>query len=54
MSILKRPSPAVLLALLVVLGAGCALAGVYLLFGLAVALVVGGVAAVALGLLVDV
>ena len=54
MSILKRPSPAVLMALLAVAGTGCALAGVYLMLGLAWMLVVGGVAAAALGLLADV
>lgn len=41
-------------AFLVLAGAGSALAGVYLLTGLAVTLIVGGVAATALGLLVDV
>lgn len=54
MSLLKRPSPAVLMVLLVLLGAGCALAGVFLLAGLAWTLIVGGVAAVALGALADV
>lgn len=54
MSILKRPSAAFLVALLVLAGFACALAGVYLLTGLAVSLIVGGVAAVAFGLLVDV
>lgn len=54
MSILKRPSPALLLALLVLVGFGAVLVGVYLLAGLAVTLIVGGGAAVAFGLLVDV
>lgn len=57
MSLLKRlalPSRAVLVGLLVAAGAASAVAGVYLLLGLGVALIVGGVAAVAFGLLVDV
>lgn len=54
MSILKRPNLAALMVLLVVVGVGSALAGVYLLTGLAVTLIVGGVAAVLLGLLADV
>lgn len=49
-----RPSTAVLLGLLVVAGAGCVLAGVYLLAGLPWALVAGGAAAVAFGLTKDV
>lgn len=54
MSLIKRPSPAVLMGILVAAGFGCAIAGVYLLLGLAVALIVGGAAAVVLGLLADV
>lgn len=54
MSILKRPSPAVLMILLVLAGAAAVVAGVYLLAGLAASLIVGGVAAVTFGLLVDV
>lgn len=51
---LRRIPPVALSALLVLVGAGTALAGVYLLFGLAPTLVVGGVAAVVVGLLVDI
>lgn len=54
MSLVKRPSVAVLMILLVLAGAATALCGVYLLLGLAWTLVVGGAAAVALGLLADV
>lgn len=43
----------VLLVLLVLAGACSVLAGVYLLAGLEVALIVGGVAAVVVGLAVD-
>jgi hypothetical protein len=51
---LKKPlSFAALLAVLVVLGAVALVAGVYLLEGLAAALIVGGAGAVAVGLLVD-
>jgi hypothetical protein len=42
------------MVLLVVLGAAAVVAGVYLLAGVAVALIVAGVGAVAVGLLVDV
>lgn len=41
------------LGLLTVAGAGAVVAGVYILLGLAAALITGGVAAVAAGLLVD-
>ena len=54
MSILKSPKPLALMAILAAAGASCALAGVYLMLGLAWMLVVGGVAAAALGLLADV
>lgn len=53
MSIIKRPSAAVVLALLVLLGFGAALAGVYLLVGLAPTLIAGGVTVGAFGLLAD-
>jgi len=53
MTRLKRIPPVVLPILLVVLGLGAALAGAYLLFGLPVTLIAGGVASVAVGLLVD-
>jgi hypothetical protein len=49
----KSPSLPVLMVLLVVAGAVAVIAGVELLFGLAPALIVGGVGAVAVGLLVD-
>jgi hypothetical protein len=49
----KAPSLTALLALLVLLGALAVVAGVYIEFGLAVALIVGGVGAVTVGLLVD-
>lgn len=49
----KAPSLTALLALLVLLGAAAVVAGVYIEFGLAVALIVGGVGAVTVGLLVD-
>lgn len=48
-----RPSATTLLALLVVAGAGCVLAGVYLLLGLAATLIVGGLTAAVAGLLVE-
>lgn len=51
---LKRIPTIVLPALLVLAGSVAALAGVYLLLGLAAALITGGVAGVAAGLLVDV
>lgn len=52
---LKKPlSLPVLLALLVLVGAASAIAGVYLLLGLAPALIIGGAGMVAVGLLVDV
>lgn len=41
------------LATLTTIGAGCVVAGVYLWFGIAAALIVGGLAAVSAGLLVD-
>ena len=41
------------LPLLIIIGAGCVVAGVYLRFGAWLALVVGGVAAVVAGLVVD-
>jgi hypothetical protein len=41
------------MALLVVAGFGCAMTGVYLLAGLAVALIVGGGAVAVFGLLAD-
>jgi hypothetical protein len=49
----KKPLP-VLMALLVLCGAVTVVAGAYLLDGLALALIVGGSGAVAVGLLVDV
>lgn len=54
MSLLKRPSAALLMVLLVLVGLASALAGVYLMAGLAWTLVVGGTALVAFGLLADV
>ena len=53
MKLKARALPA-LMALLAVAGAASVVAGVYLLLGLAVALIVGGGASVAAGLLVDV
>lgn len=47
------PSKPLLLALLALCGACAVVAGVYLLAGLAVALIVGGIAATAAGLLVE-
>lgn len=41
------------LALLVCVGAGCVVAGAHLLLGVGAALIVGGAAAVAYGLLAD-
>jgi hypothetical protein len=49
----KAPSVTSLLALLVLVGAVAVITGVYIEFGLAVALIVGGVGAVTVGLLVD-
>jgi hypothetical protein len=54
MSHFKQIPVALLLLLLVLIGVIAAIAGVYLLQGLAVALIVGGVTAAATGLLVDV
>jgi hypothetical protein len=50
----KSLSLPVLMALLALCGAVAVIAGVELLFGLAPALIVGGVGAIAVGLLVDV
>ena len=54
MSLLKRPSTQVVMALLVAVGFCAALAGVFLLAGLPWTLVVGGAVLAAFGLLVDV
>lgn len=54
MSHIKHIPAALLPLALVLLGVVSALAGVYLLAGLAVTLIVGGTLAVAAGLLVDV
>lgn len=54
MTRIKRIPGAAWAALLVLAGACSALVGVYLFLGLAATLVIGGVAAVAVGLLVDV
>lgn len=54
MTHLKHLPATTLPVLLVVPGLGCAVAGLYLLGGLAVTLLVGGCVAVAAGLLVDV
>lgn len=51
---IKVPTLTIVLAGLVLCGIISVVAGVYLLWGLAVALIVGGAAAVATGLLVDV
>lgn len=51
---LKRPSPAVSLVAVAVAGAATALVGVFLLAGLAVTLIAGGLAAVVVAVLVDV
>lgn len=48
-----RPTRGVLLAALAVAGAGCVLVGVERLLGLEAALILGGVAAVAVGLMAD-
>lgn len=50
---LKHPSPAVSLAAVAVAGIATALAGVYLLAGLPVTLIAGGLAATVAALLVD-
>lgn len=50
---MPKPSPLARQLATVLVGAAAALAGVHLLFGLGVALLVGGVAAVAFGFLVD-
>lgn len=50
---MKHVSPAAPAAL-VVAGSSATLAGIYLLAGLAVALIVGGLASTAVGLLVDI
>jgi len=50
----KQIPPVVLTTTLTLAGFGSLLAGVYLLAGLAVALIVGGALATAVGLLVDV
>jgi len=52
--ILRVPPAATLAAFAVLVGFIAALAGIYLLTGLAVVLVVGGVAMVVIGLTVDV
>jgi hypothetical protein len=54
MKLKRPPSPAVLTAMAVVLGLCIALAGVYLLAGLPVALIVSGVVVMLGGLVVDV
>ena len=54
MKLKKSLSVGALMALLAIAGAAAVVAGVYLLAGVAVALIVGGVGAVAVGLLVDV
>jgi len=54
MTRMKRIPPVALTATLALAGFGSLLAGVYLLAGLAVALIVGGALATAAGLLVDV
>ncbi len=54
MSHFKQVPAPLLLTLLALLGVGAVVAGVYLIWGLAVALIVGGVIAAAAGLLVDV
>ncbi len=54
MNHIKRIPLAVLPILLVVAGAGAVVVGVHLLFGLAFALIVGGILAAVAGLLVDV
>lgn len=53
MSHFKRIPVAVVPILLVLLGLGAALAGCYLLLGLAPALILGGITSAAVGLLVD-
>jgi len=50
----RRPAPTLLALSAVLLGSGTALAGVYLLAGLAATLIAGGVALAAGGLVVDV
>lgn len=54
MTRIKRLPAWILVLLLVLAGAAAALAGVYLLVGLAPTLIAGGVAAVLVGLLVDI
>lgn len=56
MRLIKTPTlnPTVLLLLLALAGVAAVLLGVYLLFGAAVTLITGGVAAVATSLLVDI
>jgi len=51
---MKRIPPVILTTALALAGCASLLAGVYLLLGLPVALIVGGVLAAAVGLLVDV
>lgn len=51
---LRRVPPILLPVSLVLAGAAASIAGVYLLLGLAAALITGGAAAVVAGLLVDV
>lgn len=51
---LKRPSFASLAVILVAVGSTAVLGGCFMLFGLPVALIVGGAGAVALGLTVEV
>lgn len=53
MTRIKRIPAVLWTSLLVLAGVSSAVVGVYLLCGIAVALIVGGVAAAAVGLLVD-
>ena len=54
MSLIKRPSPAALMLLLALVGFVAVLGGVYLEYGQAWTLIVGGVVALTVGLLADV